>query len=290
VKPDWLAVPAADPAACPAWRLSWQDEVRVASLLRPVGSYSLTANRPGDVAPEGAGRDWKSVCRIRVVLLVAERAPVSMSRNGTRAAALGARPRDGGVLSTLLDSLEHDIEILGLGTPVRFGPCASSPKRAPCHRRPLDKHRLDVALSLGRHAAERAKLAGRELLVGLGQDWRGRTSDALRADPAWRASLADAPYEALRRLGSRETAVCVGALIAGAQIGLPVLLQGRYAAAARRVACCLHPRLGEWLSIADGMSRFFATWAPSDTSCLPGSAVHSIMVDAHALAPRKASV
>ncbi|MBK5963605.1 hypothetical protein CCR95_05760 [Thiocystis minor] len=302
MKPDWLAVPAADPAAYPAWGLSRQDDARVATPFRSADSHALTVSRPGDAEPERVGRERKSACRIRVVLLVAERDPVFMSPSGTLAAALGAwtrtRRNDRRVFGALLASPDLDIEILDSGTSMRSGARLSNLARAPSgsrdddprHRRLLDIHRLDVALSLGRHAAERAKLAGRDLLVVLGPSEHGLASEAIRADSAWHASLSDDSYEALRRLGSVEIAARVGALIAGAQIGLPVLLQGTDAGAARRVACCLHPQLGEWLNIADGMSRSFATWTPSDASCFPGSAIHSIMVDARRLASRKASV
>ena len=85
-------------------------------------------------------------------------------------------------------------------------------------RWPLDKHRLDVALSVGRHAVERAKLARRQRVVlaaTVPADIMGMTTPLAQDECG-----SGACYQWLRQWGTSELAALVGAQIASAQLGL----------------------------------------------------------------------
>ena len=161
-------------------------------------------------APDGCERGGR-IDRVRVVLV------------GTSLSC------GDGILHGLPAYADLEIERLDLG---RNGRCGVV----------FDKHRLDVALSAGRHAVERASLAHCGLLIGVGQGGR----KAGREQPV---GILDDPYDALRRWGDGELAALVGMVIAGAQIGVPVRLGGVNASLAARVAMALHPDVADWLSV-----------------------------------------
>ncbi len=85
-------------------------------------------------------------------------------------------------------------------------------------RQPLDKHRLDVALSVGRHAVERAKLANRQrvVLIALVPTALMGIKTPLAQDECGSGAC----YQWLRHWGTPELAALVGAQIASAQLGL----------------------------------------------------------------------
>lgn len=105
----------------------------------------------------------------------------------------------------------------------------------------LDKHRLDIALSLGRHAAERARLAGARHLIVLASGMTERLAAPTPPDP----------YEQLRAFGQVEIAALVGTAIACAQIGLQVSLPDRLGGLAAATALRLNPSIRDWL-MGDG--------------------------------------
>jgi nicotinate-nucleotide--dimethylbenzimidazole phosphoribosyltransferase len=257
VTPDWLAVPAADRAALPAWRAS---------------------------APDGSN-GWRNAHQIRAILVGDGYARIRIPRNAGMTASLGAKTpvMDADVIEGLMWRLDLDSEILDPGTPGQSGGIFDDPRDSAT----MDKHRLDVALSLGRHAAERAKLAGCDLLIVAAV---GKRETALtQADLIWRTSVAHDPYEALRHLGSGEIAALVGAMIAGAQIGVPVLSRGAGARLAALVASCLHPNLGDWLILTGSTTCHLSAGAKMDldSAC---SLVHpSLMVEVRSVAARKIS-
>ena len=109
---------------------------------------------------------------------------------------------------------------------------------------PLDRHRLDVALSMGRHAVERATLAGCQVLL-----CRGMTDDS--GHDIWPPLAAASRHAAYARLHQRarfEIAVLSGALVAGAQMGLQMFSSGLQARRASEIALALNPGVGNWLS------------------------------------------
>ena len=142
------------------------------------------------------------------------------------------------------------IEIIDPGTLIPFGNDAEWP---------MDRHRLDVALSVGRHAAERAKLAGyrRLVLVDLSNgpsvavaDGRLDWNADLLSDSTWMAG--HCAYGTLLRLGRFETAALAGALIASAQMGMRIAPRGSGAVGAARLAVALNRRVGDWLAAPKG--------------------------------------
>lgn len=116
---------------------------------------------------------------------------------------------------------------------------------APHTDEPLDCHRLDVALSRGRHAAERAKLAGccKLICLAIGAD------DTLddRQPLATSRPTRQAAYAGLRRIARFEIAALTGALIAGAQMGLRAYPSGSQARLAAELALALNPGVRDWL-------------------------------------------
>lgn len=98
----------------------------------------------------------------------------------------------------------------------------------------LERHVLDVALSVGRHAAERASLAGVGRLVALVDDGPG-----------------DVPGTESGRLGLDQWSelgrvALVGLCVAAAQLGLPLRLIGSGAGAVVALASALHPGVRDW--------------------------------------------
>ncbi|MCK7577772.1 MAG: hypothetical protein MZV65_19585 [Chromatiales bacterium] len=123
---------------------------------------------------------------------------------------------------------------------------------APCTGKPLDRHRLDVALSRGRHAAERAKLAGCCKLICLGMGADDTLDD--RQTLATSRPTRQAAYAGLRRIARFEIAALTGALVAGAQMGLQAYPGGRQAPTRRRAGACTEsgrPRLAHRLTGRD---------------------------------------
>ena len=190
-------------------------------------------------AASDGGRHGRGGGRLRVVLFVTDR-----SHHESMIATL-----DGDVAPGLPRHADCDIEMLDAGN---LGWSESVPDWANLGsgvkasgqetQAALDTHRLDVALSTGRHAVERARLAGCVRVIGVGQRAPMSLMRALQAGKD--------PYDALRRWGEFETAALTGMVIAGAQIGLQVRLHGRAARPAALAATALHPDIGNWLSIS----------------------------------------
>lgn len=144
----------------------------------------------------------------------------------------------------------------------------------------MDGHQLDLALSAGRHAVERAKLDGVSLIWAQGQGagstvtnqlWRqlfqrgsqrvqyglgsvaggvGLTEAAAIDESCTlrrHASALSDPYRALRCLGGFEHAALVGSALAAAQLGLRWIAVGESAEIAMRLALRLNPSVEPWL-------------------------------------------
>jgi nicotinate-nucleotide--dimethylbenzimidazole phosphoribosyltransferase len=194
--------------------------------------------------------------------------------------------RGGAAISVLARALGADLEVLNLGTAgdpgpldgvvdARLGPGTANLAEAAA----MDEQQVIRAIHAGRHAAERAKLAGARLFIG-GEMGIGNTTAAAalacallnrtprelagpgtgldaagvshKAAVIERALTLHAPHlgdplEVLRRLGGFEIAGLAGAFIACGQMGLPVLVDGFIASTAALVASRLRPGLGDWL-------------------------------------------
>ncbi|MEJ2692398.1 MAG: nicotinate-nucleotide--dimethylbenzimidazole phosphoribosyltransferase [Candidatus Thiodiazotropha sp.] len=148
-----------------------------------------------------------------------------------------------------------------------------------CQGAAMSEEQLAGAMHAGRHAAERAKMAGAQLYIG-GEMGIGNTTSAaalacalLDAPPEEIAGpgtgldgagvrrkievirralqrhpgLRQTPLEALRRLGGFEIAALTGAYMACAHMGLPLLVDGFITSVAALVASRLCPGALDWM-------------------------------------------
>jgi NaMN:DMB phosphoribosyltransferase len=129
----------------------------------------------------------------------------------------------------------------------------------------MDSHQLDLALSAGRQAVERAKLDGISRLwaqgAGLGAEltnqawWRLLSTGQWASGPASIGSRSMArhadqrvdAYQALRCMGGFEHAALVGSALAAAQLGLRWRPIGETAVIAMLLARSLNPSVQPWL-------------------------------------------
>jgi hypothetical protein len=213
---------------------------------------------------------------IRLLLVCGTREqPGRSAVDGTEGSWLHPTPFE---LLDMLGCADLGVECLHLSESVRAriesgepSPPIGSARGLECRADPIDKHGLDVALSAGRHAAERAKLGGVELMVGLIQGIPSRfhgTADRMGSafrftcdpgvcrgddcgpvpgdEPASGCPRSD-PYDVLRRCARPEIAVLVGIAVACAQIGIPVCLPGPRGEIATLHALRLHPGVRAWI-------------------------------------------
>jgi hypothetical protein len=120
-----------------------------------------------------------------------------------RVIVFGAAAVPAAVLTTLAQRYSSvDLELLD-----------PHPPTAP--RQPLDKHRLDVALSVGRHAVERAQLAGCQMVLCVAV-----LPPDIKTPLAQDDCASGVCYQWLCAHGTAELAALIGARIASAQLGL----------------------------------------------------------------------
>ncbi len=195
----------------------------------------------------------------------------------------------GAAISVLAGSLGAMLEVVHLGTVNDPGPLPGvvrayiAPETANFLRGPaMTEDQLEQALAAGRMAVERFVGRGADMLacgemgignttsatalacVFLGLHPKGVAGPGTGLDAAGvqakarvvagaldyhREGLAD-PLSVLQRLGGFEIAALVGAYIAAAQSGLPVLVDGFIASAAALAAVRIRPSSGEWMQLA----------------------------------------
>ncbi|MBV5309805.1 hypothetical protein [Chromatium okenii] len=93
-----------------------------------------------------------------------------------------------------------------------------------------DKHGIDVALSVGRHAVERAKLAQRNILI------TGTFSNSTIKKPLAHGDCFSGDVYHQLHHGNFELAALVGMTIASAQLGIAIRIHGTSAALVRDIA------------------------------------------------------
>lgn len=284
VNADWLNVPAA-PLNDAARRAA---EERQGQLTKPPGALG----RLETLAIRLAAMQGSSLPRIENV-----RIAVFAADHGVAAEGVSAFPqsvtvemvrnfaRGGAAISVLARELGATLEVMNLGTVNDPGPLDGvlQQRLGPGTANftidsAMSEEQLVRALHIGRHSAERARLADAQLYIG-GEMGIGNTTSAAalacalleapaeslagpgtgldvagvgrKADVIRRAlarhngSLTD-PLEALRRLGGFEIAALTGSYIACAQMGLPVLVDGFIATVAALAAVRRRPDAGEW--------------------------------------------
>jgi len=122
-----------------------------------------------------------------------------------------------------------------------LGPTVRDRRRCPA----MSIHQVDVALSAGRQAVERARLHQTALLVAqaVGSDCRTLTlGQQLARHPS--------AYQTLRHHGGLEHAALTGAALAAAQLGLPLILAGPAARIAAGLAIAINARAADWVLYA----------------------------------------
>ncbi len=193
---------------------------------------------------------------------------------------------DGAAICVLARALNAELEVINLGTVhdpgplpkvlnLRLGPGSDNFCQGPA----MGEEQLARAMHAGRHAAERAKLAGAQLFIG-GEMGIGNTTVAaalacalLDASPERLAGpgtgldssgvnrkvevirraldrhpqLSGRPLEALRCLGGFEVAALSGAYMACAHMGLPMLVDGFITSVAALTATRLCPGAADWM-------------------------------------------
>jgi nicotinate-nucleotide--dimethylbenzimidazole phosphoribosyltransferase len=211
---------------------------------------------------------------------------VSAFPQAVTAQMVGNFAADGAAICVLARALGAQLEVVNLGTVHDPGPL---PKVLNlhlgagtdnfCQGPAMDEETLGRAMHAGRHATERAKLAGAQLFIG-GEMGIGNTTAAaalacalLDAPPeeiagpgtglddagvsrkievihralARHPGLREQPLEALRRLGGFEIAALTGAYMACAHMGLPVLVDGFISSVAALVASRLCSGSSVWM-------------------------------------------
>ncbi len=281
---DWLCVPAA-PLDAAVRRTA---EARQDTLTKPPGALG----RLEEIAVRLAAMQCQARPAIEHVRIV-----VFAGDHGVAAEGVSAFPqavtaemvrnfaRGGAAINVLARHVGASLEVINLGTAVhlepldrvtdkRLGPGTANFTQEPA----MTEKQFWDALHTGRHAAERAALAGIQLFIGgemgianttaaaaiacallpappallagpgTGLDQAGVTRKAAVIEQALtlhRDHLGD-PVEALRRLGGFEIVALTGAFISCAHIGLPTLVDGFIASVAALAAARLCPGAAEW--------------------------------------------
>jgi nicotinate-nucleotide--dimethylbenzimidazole phosphoribosyltransferase len=285
---EWLAIPAALPDAG-AQRAA---AARQAQLTKPPGALGRLEELAVRLAAlQGTPRP--SVERVHITVFAADHGVaaegVSAFPQAVTAEMVKNFARGGAAISVAARALGAPLEVINLGTAFDTGPIAGvkdyhlGPGTANFTREPaMNEQQLGSALAAGRHAAERARLAGAQLFIGgemgignttaasalacalldapaerlagpgTGVDAHGvaRKIEVIRRALARHSHHHGTPLEALRRLGGFEIAALTGAYIACAQIGLPVLVDGFIASSAALAATRLCPGAGHWFLFA----------------------------------------
>jgi nicotinate-nucleotide--dimethylbenzimidazole phosphoribosyltransferase len=261
---------------------------RQARLLKPPGALGRLEDLAIGLAAM-QGMAMPAAERVRIVLFAADhgvaREGVSAFPQSVTASMLRCFAEGGSAIHVLAQTLGAELEVLDLGTvgetgsirgvsDARIGPGTANFVEAPA----MSAEQLAQALQVGRAAAERARRARSQLLIG-GEMGIGNTTAATALASALlnetpeklagpgagldragvrhkieivRRGLARhrdglaSPVEVLRRLGGFEIAALVGAYIGCARIGLPVLVDGFICTAAALAAERLCPGCRDW--------------------------------------------
>lgn len=282
---DWLNVPAAVPNEAKRR----EAEARQQILTKPPGALG----RLEAMAIRLAALQDTAQPRVEHVCIT-----VFAGDHGVAAEGVSAFPqavtgemvrnfaRGGAAICVLARALNATLEVINLGTvnnpgpldgvkEYRLGPGTANFTQAPA----MDEHQLACALAAGRHAAERARLAGAQLFIGgemgianttaatalacallglapdrlvgpgTGLDAAGvaRKSKVIQRALDLHNAHLGSPIAALRRVSGFEIAALAGAYIACAQMGIPVLVDGFISSSAALAAVRLRPGAEDWL-------------------------------------------
>jgi len=233
--PIWLGIPAADAQHRPSWLPALHQAVHgrkpEESLLRPYGGLLELL--------QGLG------VRFRQLVFVGDtdRAGLDAASSARRGPAL-IEP-DIGTDTAPIEILDMRGTGLGIATDSRIrmplGPTVRDRRGCPA----MSIHQVDVALSAGRQAVERARLQQTALLVA-----QAVGNECLTPTLGQRLAGDSSPYQTLRHHGGLEHAALTGAALAAAQLGLPLILAGPAARIAADLAIAINARAADWVLYA----------------------------------------
>ena len=281
---DWLQIPAAQPAE----QMRSAAVAHQSQLTKPAGALG----RLEEVAIQLAalqGTKTPAVNQVHICIFAADHGVavegISAFPQAVTAEMIKNFAAGGAAICVIARSLNAELEIINLGTVADTGdlPVVKHYGLGPgtanfsCEAA-MTEQQLSRALAAGRHAAERAKLAGAQLFVA-GEMGIGNTSSAtalvcalldlpperiagpgtgLDASGVQRKvqviqrgldlhrDFLHLPVQVLQRLGGFEIAALAGSYIACAHIGLPVVVDGFIATSAALVATRLCPGVEQW--------------------------------------------
>jgi nicotinate-nucleotide--dimethylbenzimidazole phosphoribosyltransferase len=282
---QWLNIPPATPNEA-ARRAA---EARQAILTKPPGALGQLESLAIRLAAL-QGTEQPGVERVHIAVFAGDHGVAVEGVSAFPQAVTGEMVRNfargGAAISVLARALGATLEVTNLGTVNDPGPIdgVSSLKLGAGTANftlgpAMNEHQLALAFHAGRHAAERAKLAGAQLFIGgemgignstaatalacalldiapeqlagpgTGLDAAGvqRKIDVIRRALQLHNGHMLSPLEALRRVGGFEIAALAGSYLACAHMGVPVLVDGFIASSAALAAARMHAGVKEWL-------------------------------------------
>ena len=281
---DWLSMPCAKPDAS-AFETARARQVQLTKPPGSLGQLETVAMQLAALQrtdQPAVDRVWISV--FAADHGVAEEG-VSAFPQGVTGEMVRNFATGGAAISVLARTLDATLDVVNLGTVNDPGEIDGvhraiiAPATANfCHRPAMDHGQLAAALATGAERVRAAQAAGAQLFVG-GEMGIGNTTAAtalacalLQASPlelagagtgldnagiARKRAVVDRalarhteavePLEQLRCLGGFEIAALVGAYVAAAQAGLPVLVDGFITSVAALAAVRIQPGTREWL-------------------------------------------
>lgn len=284
----WLQVPAA-PFDEDARRRAEERQTRLTKPLGSLGQLETLATRLAGMQ----GSDTPRAEKVHISIFAGDhgvaaegisRFPQSVTMEMVRNFVRG-----GAGISVLARSIDARLEVINLGTveetgplegvtDVRIGPGTANFVEGPA----MDLHQLALAMNAGRHAAERARLAGTEIYLagemgignttaaaavacalmgaepeelvgpGTGLDDAGvrHKAEVIRRAMDLHRGHMDEPVECLRRVGGFEIAAMSGAYLACAQMGMPVLVDGFISSVSALATARICPSARDWFLFA----------------------------------------
>ncbi len=281
----WLTTPA----AIPDEKSRQAAQARQAALTKPPGALGQLEN----VAIQLAALQGTVTPRLEQIHIT-----VFAADHGIAVEGVSAFPQivttemlknfscGGAAICVVAHAIDADLEVINLGTAHEAAPLANvknyslGPGTSNFSiEAAMTEHQVSCALNTGRQAAERAKLAGKELFIG-GEMGIANTTAAttlacilLNESPVKMAGPGTgldrhgiahkvkiiqraldlhqphsaSPLEALRRVGGFEIAALAGAYVACAKMAMPVLVDGFISSSAALVAVRLCPGVADWL-------------------------------------------
>ncbi len=281
---NWLQAPV----AAPHDDIRVKAEERQANLTKPPGALGRLEHTAIKLAAL-QGSERPGADRVSIVVFAADHGVVaegvSIFPQSVTTEMVKNFAHGGAAISVLARELNTQLEVINLGTVndpgsldgvmnLKLGPGTANF----CHEPAMQADQIAQAITAGRQAVERAKLADAQLFIG-GEMGIGNTTSAaavacalldkppeeiagpgtgldksgvahkmnvIRIALDFHSQHLGTPFEVLRRLGGFEIAALTGSYIACARIGLPVLVDGFISSVAALAAVRLCSGANSW--------------------------------------------